>query len=383
MPNDFTKDVVETRCATQVTAALCRQLGRDVRLAVTVDPSLADAPTTPSRRRRAGPRQPTARSPATTTTGERPPPPGRRPRSRTADRRSSARTQPRCGRAEPPARRGPRRTRPDRRQADGRADPAQPEVHLRHLRHRREQPVRPRGRGRGRRGAGQGLQPAVHLRRLRAGQDPPAARDRALRAQPLPRRQGALRELRGVHQRLHQQHPRRQGRATSSAATATSTCCSSTTSSSCRARCRRRRSSSTPSTRCTTPTSRSSSPATCRPSSSSGFEERMRSRFEWGLITDVQPPDLETRIAILRKKAIQERLQAPDDVLEFIASQDLHQHPRARGRAHPRHGVRQPQPPAGRPGPGRDRAQGPDPRRAAAPRSPPRRSWRRPPPTSA
>ena len=52
----------------------------------------------------------------------------------------------------------------------------------------------------------------------------------------------------------------------------------------------------------------------------SGFEERMRSRFEWGLLTDVQPPDLETRIAILRKKAIQERLSAPDDVLEFIAS---------------------------------------------------------------
>jgi len=52
----------------------------------------------------------------------------------------------------------------------------------------------------------------------------------------------------------------------------------------------------------------------------SGFEERMRSRFEWGLITDVQPPDLETRIAILRKKAVGEGLQAPDDVLEFIAS---------------------------------------------------------------
>jgi chromosomal replication initiator protein len=52
----------------------------------------------------------------------------------------------------------------------------------------------------------------------------------------------------------------------------------------------------------------------------SGFEERMRSRFEWGLLTDVQPPDLETRIAILRKKAIQERMSAPDEVLEFIAS---------------------------------------------------------------
>ncbi|MBM3686237.1 MAG: chromosomal replication initiator protein DnaA [Actinobacteria bacterium] len=50
------------------------------------------------------------------------------------------------------------------------------------------------------------------------------------------------------------------------------------------------------------------------------FEDRMRSRFEWGLTTDVQPPDLETRIAILRKKNAQERLQAPPEVLEFIAS---------------------------------------------------------------
>ena len=50
------------------------------------------------------------------------------------------------------------------------------------------------------------------------------------------------------------------------------------------------------------------------------FEDRMRSRFEWGLITDIQPPDLETRIAILRKKTLQERLTVPADVLEFIAS---------------------------------------------------------------
>ncbi|MFC7619748.1 chromosomal replication initiator protein DnaA [Microlunatus sp. GCM10028923] len=50
------------------------------------------------------------------------------------------------------------------------------------------------------------------------------------------------------------------------------------------------------------------------------LEPRLRSRFGWGLITDVQPPDLETRIAILRKKAAQERLTAGSDVLEFIAS---------------------------------------------------------------
>jgi chromosomal replication initiator protein len=50
------------------------------------------------------------------------------------------------------------------------------------------------------------------------------------------------------------------------------------------------------------------------------LEDRLRSRFEWGLITDVQPPELETRIAILRKKAVQEGLNAPPEALEYIAS---------------------------------------------------------------
>jgi chromosomal replication initiator protein len=50
------------------------------------------------------------------------------------------------------------------------------------------------------------------------------------------------------------------------------------------------------------------------------LENRLRNRFEWGLITDVQPPELETRIAILRKKAAQERLDVPPEALEFIAS---------------------------------------------------------------
>ncbi len=50
------------------------------------------------------------------------------------------------------------------------------------------------------------------------------------------------------------------------------------------------------------------------------LEDRLRSRFEWGLQTDVQPPELETRIAILRKKADQDRLNAPAETLEYIAS---------------------------------------------------------------
>lgn len=50
------------------------------------------------------------------------------------------------------------------------------------------------------------------------------------------------------------------------------------------------------------------------------LEDRLRSRFEWGLITDIQPPDLETRIAILRKKALLENLNVPNDVMVYIAS---------------------------------------------------------------
>ena len=50
------------------------------------------------------------------------------------------------------------------------------------------------------------------------------------------------------------------------------------------------------------------------------LEDRLRSRFEWGLLTDIQPPELETRIAILRKKAVQDRLNAPPEALEYIAS---------------------------------------------------------------
>jgi chromosomal replication initiator protein len=56
------------------------------------------------------------------------------------------------------------------------------------------------------------------------------------------------------------------------------------------------------------------------PKQLSALEDRLRNRFEWGLICDVQPPDLETRIAILSKKAAQDRLNVPPEVLEYIAS---------------------------------------------------------------
>ncbi|WP_262324177.1 chromosomal replication initiator protein DnaA [Acidiferrimicrobium sp. IK] len=56
------------------------------------------------------------------------------------------------------------------------------------------------------------------------------------------------------------------------------------------------------------------------PRSIATLEDRLRSRFEWGLITDVQPPELETRLAILRKKAESERVPIPPEVLELIAT---------------------------------------------------------------
>lgn len=50
------------------------------------------------------------------------------------------------------------------------------------------------------------------------------------------------------------------------------------------------------------------------------LEDRLRSRFEWGLITDIQPPDLETRIAILRKKALSDGLSIPNEVIQHVAA---------------------------------------------------------------
>ena len=71
------------------------------------------------------------------------------------------------------------------------------------------------------------------------------------------------------------------------------------------------------------------------PQELAGIEERLDSRFRWGSSVDVQPPDLETRIAILQLKAMRDRSTCPIDVLQLHRDQVRAEHPRARGRAAP------------------------------------------------
>ena len=209
--------------------------------------------------------------------------------------------------------------RPPAARCRHRRQPAQPEVHVRDVRHRLVQPVRARGGGRGGRVAGQGVQPAVHLRHSGLGKthllhaighyattlgnarsvryvsteeftndfinslrdDKTSAFQRRYRdvdilliddIQFLENRERTQEEFFHTFNTLH--NANKQIVITSDRS----------------------------------------------PRQLATLEDRLRTRFEWGLLADIQPPDLETRIAILQKKAAQERMYAPPDVLEFIAS---------------------------------------------------------------
>ena len=196
VPNDFTRNQLEGRLRNHIEDALSEGFGREIRMLVTVNPALEseaqpqidESTDAICRLCRQMPGMPSTPTPAVV-----------------AEPRAAAQ----------------RRRAPSLRAGD----PAQPEVHLRDLRHRLVQPVPPRRRRRGRRGAGQGVQPAARLRRVRPGQDPPAPRDRPLRPQPLQQREGALRLAARSSPTSSSTRSATTARTGSSGATATSTCC--------------------------------------------------------------------------------------------------------------------------------------------------------------
>ena len=72
------------------------------------------------------------------------------------------------------------------------------------------------------------------------------------------------------------------------------------------------------------------------PSEIANLEQRLVSRFEWGLTAEMQPPDIETRMAILRKKAEAMQIKLAPEIFDFLAQAHPHQRAPARGRAHAR-----------------------------------------------
>ena len=357
-PSEFAKDAIERILRRPISDALGRHLGFTVNLAVVVDVDAASGGTeVPGPAGHAPGRSP---SPAAGAAGlrragrrdvPRDPPRRRRPVGRGAARLRRAPNRPtaRTTRARPataPGRRTPApRRRSPRRAGDSvagprSAEPAEREVHLRHLRHRGVQPVRARRGRRRRRGAG-----ASPTTRCSSGASPGWARRTCCTASGTTR-SGCSRAC-GCGTSPARSSPTTSStrcattaRWRSSAATATSTCCWWTTSSSWRARKAPRRSSSTPSTRCYNANKQIVISSDRPPKRLETLEDRMRTRFEWGLTTDIQPPELETRIAILRKKAALDRMNAPGRRARVHRQPDRAQHPRAGGRADPGHRVR-------------------------------------------
>ena len=206
VPNIFTRNQLEVRFRSTIETSLAGFYGRPVQLAVIVDETLVPAEDTEDldqgfdhdRLDQLGPPQrPRFLRVGRTRWIARPRRPGRGGSARSGRRPAGSEQ---LSRSRPvPAAPGGRR-------------PAQPEVHLRDLRHRQLEPLRSRRRHRGRREPGQVVQPADHLRRFRTGQDPPAARPRALRPQLFRPGPGALCVHRGTDQRLHQRDQPEQGR---------------------------------------------------------------------------------------------------------------------------------------------------------------------------
>ena len=214
-------------------------------------------------------------------------------------------------------------------------------------------------------------------------QDAPAARHRALRAQPLPRHPGAVRELGGVHQRVHQLHPRRQGRRVPQALP--------------RHGHPARRRHPVPREQGVdaggvlphlqhAPQRQQADRALLRPAAQAAGHPGGPAAQPLRVGPDHRRPA--ARAGDPDRDPAQEggpgAAQRPAGGAGVHRLPHLAQHPRAGGRADPGHRLREPQPAAGRPQPDRDRAQGPDPGRrglrAGDHRAPP--SWRRPPTTS-
>ena len=196
----------------------------------------------------------------------------------------------------------------------------EPAQYFRRLRRRREQPVCPGGAQAVASSPARTYNPLFIYGGVGLGKTHLMhAIGQAIAREAKPGAEGRLHHQRGLHQRVHRRHPEQYADRNSASATGRPMCCSSTTSSSSPTRTARRRNFSTPSIRSSTATSRSSSPATVRPSEIANLETRLVSRFEWGLTAELQAPDIETRVAILRKKAQSMEIKLDPSVLQFLA----------------------------------------------------------------